>query len=185
MPSELKRHAEASAPSEWVARFARLVPAGGTVLDLAAGSGRHTRLFLGAGHPVVAVDRNLAGLADLTGDPRAELIQADLESASWPLPGRRFAGIVVTNYLHRPLLPILAESLVHGGVLIYETFALGNEAFGRPSNPDFLLRPNELIVAFAPVLAVVAYEHRVIETPRMAMVQRFVGVQGRAAGAFG
>jgi len=96
----------------------------------------------------------------------------------WPLPARRFAGIVVTNYLHRPLLPILAESLLPGGILIYETFAQGNEAFGRPSNPDFLLRPNELIDVFVQALTIAAYEHLVIESPRKAMVQRIVGKKG-------
>jgi SAM-dependent methyltransferase len=170
-------HAEPAAPSDWVARYARLVPPGGRVLDVAAGGGRHTRLFLGLGHPVTAVDRTLAGLA---ADSGLERVQADLESASWPLPGLRFAGIVVTNYLHRPLLPILAASLTENGVLIYETFALGNEAFGRPSNPDFLLKPNELIEAFAPTLTIVAYEHGVVETPKRAMVQRVVGQRARA-----
>ncbi len=168
-----------SAPSAWVARFADLVPAGGTVLDVAAGGGRHTRLFLGRGHPVVAVDRTPTGMVDIAADPRLDLIEADIEDGPWPLPGRRFAAIVVTNYLHRPLLPILADSLIDGGVLTYETFALGNEAYGRPSNPAFLLRPNELIAAFAPHLTVLAYEHGVIQSPRLAVVQRIAAVAGK------
>jgi SAM-dependent methyltransferase len=165
-------HNEPSAPSPWVQRFAHLVSSAGPVLDLAAGRGRNARLFLGLGHPVVAVDRTLDGLLDIADAPGLECIQADLEYGPWPLAGRRFAGIVVTNYLHRPLLPILADSLLPGGMLIYETFAVGNEKYGKPSNPDFLLRPNELIEAFAPRLMIVAYEHGVVETPRPAVVQR-------------
>src|SRR5712691_3865430 len=94
--------------SPWVVRFAPLVPVGGTVLDVACGSGRHTRFFLGRGHPVVAIDRDTSGVADLAGDPRVEVVQADLETAGvFPLGARRFEGVVVTNYLHRPLFPAL------------------------------------------------------------------------------
>ena len=110
------------------------------MLDLAAGSGRHTRHLRELRYRVVAVDVDVSRMAALEGDEGIELVQADLENAPWPLSGRRFDGIIVTNYLHRPLLPILAESLEPGGVLIYETFAEGNEHYGRPSNPDFLLR---------------------------------------------
>jgi SAM-dependent methyltransferase len=167
-----------AAPSAWVLRFAHLVPAGGAVLDLAAGGGRHARLLLGLDHPVVAVDRSLDGLADLAAEPTLECIQADIEDGPWPLEGRRFAGIVVTNYLHRPLLGRLAASLLPGGVLIYETFAVGNARFGRPSNPDFLLKPGELIDAFRPHLGIVAYEHGIVEAPKPAVVQRIVAVAG-------
>jgi SAM-dependent methyltransferase len=167
-------------PSGWVRRFAHLVPAGGAVLDLAAGGGRHTRFFLGRNHPVTAVDLRLDGMADLAGDDRVELIQVDLETAgSWKLQGRRFAGIVVTNYLHRPLLAELAGNLAPGGVLIYETFAVGQAEFGRPSNPDFLLRPNELIDVFASVLNVIGYEHGIVYTPRPSVVQRIAAVSDR------
>lgn len=161
------------APSAWVRRFAPLVPAGGTVLDLACGGGRHLRLFLERGHPVVAVDRDLSGLADLAGRPDLETIAADLENGRpWPLGDRRFAGIVVTNYLHRPLLPAIVRAVAPGGLLIYETFAAGNERFGHPRNPDFLLRSGELLDAVSGRLEVLAYENLEVADPRPAMVQR-------------
>jgi len=164
------------APSPWVARFAALVPAGGAVLDVAAGGGRHTRLFLGRGHPVVAVDRDTKGLAELEPSLGLEIVTADLEAASWPLPGRKFAGVVVTNYLHRPLFPALLAAVVPGGAFVYETFAAGNERFGKPSNPDFLLRPGELLETVRGRLRVIAYEDVEVAEPRPAMVQRIAAV---------
>jgi SAM-dependent methyltransferase len=162
-------------PSAWVKAHAGLVPAGGTVLDLAAGGGRHARLFAARGHPVVAVDRDVSALGDT---PGLESVAADLEDGSpWPLGGRRFAGIVVTNYLHRPLFPALRAALDTGGALIYETFARGNERYGKPSNPDFLLADNELLTLALPELAVVAYEHLYVETPRPALVQRITAIR--------
>jgi SAM-dependent methyltransferase len=167
--------AEASA---WVERFARLVPTGGPVLDLAAGGGRHTRLFLAAGHPVTAVDRDITGLADLASQPTAEITQADLEDGSlWPLGERRFAGVVVTNYLHRPLLPLLVAAVAPGGCLIYETFAAGNERFGKPTNPAFLLQPGELLEVVRGKLEVVAYENLQVAQPRPAVVQRIAAIK--------
>lgn len=169
-------------PSRWVTRFVPLVRQGGPVLDLACGSGRHTRLFAGRGHPVTAIDRTLAGVADLAGRPPGrsapELIEADLEDGSpWPLPAdRRFAAVVVTNYLHRPLFPRLLGSLEPGGVLIYETFGQGNERFGRPSSPDFLLAPGELLDRVGHQLQVVAFEQGVTDFPRRAVVQRLCAV---------
>jgi SAM-dependent methyltransferase len=158
--------------SPWVRRFAPLVPRGGPVLDVACGEGRHCRLFLDLGHPVTGIDRDVA---DTRAD-RAELIQADMESgASWPLAGRRFAGIVVTNYLWRPLLPTIRASLATDGVLIYETFAHGNEAFGRPRNPDFLLAPGELLDACAG-LTIVDYQHGI--SGGRAVIQRICAVNG-------
>jgi SAM-dependent methyltransferase len=166
-------HADpALAPSAWVRRHLALIPAGGHVLDVAAGGGRHTRLARAAGHTVTAVDRDLAGLADLAGDDGVELVQADLESGPWPFAGEEFAGVIVTNYLHRPLFPHLAAAVAPEGALIYETFARGNEAFGKPSNPDFLLGENELLAAFARDLTIVAYEHGRVASPRPAVVQR-------------
>jgi SAM-dependent methyltransferase len=163
-----------SAPEPWVVRFAPLVPAGTPVLDLACGEGRHVRFFQALDHPVTALDRNISGIPDLTD---AEVIEADVENGPWPLSGRRFGGIVVVNYLHRPLLPVLAASLTPGGVLIYRTFAVGNERFGRPRNPDFLLRPGELLDAFRD-LTVVAYEHG--EVPGPAVIQQICAVNEAA-----
>ena len=141
--------------SAWIARFAPLVRQGGPVLDLACGGGRHSRLFLDRGHPVTALDRDMAQAQLNQG---AELVEADLENGSpWPLADRRFAGVVVTNYLWRPLFPRILDSLETGGVLIYETFALGNEAYGRPRNPDHLLDRGELL-RLTHGLTVVAFE---------------------------
>jgi SAM-dependent methyltransferase len=165
--------ADAPPPSPWVQRFAPLIPAAGEVLDLACGSGRHLRLLLARGHPMVGVDRDLSQLQDLAGTPALELISADLEDdRPWPLGERRFAGVVVTNYLHRPLLPAIVRAVAPGGMLIYETFALGNERFGRPRNPDFLLRPGELLEAATGQLEVLAYENLEVDEPRPAVVQR-------------
>jgi len=161
------------AASSWVARFAPLVPAG-EVLDLACGTGRHARHFAALGHAVLALDRDADALAQAAGQGIATL-QCDLEDGvtPWPFAPSRFAGIVVTNYLHRPLLAQLARSLMPGGILIYETFSVGNEEFGRPSNPDFLLGEGELLaLARENALAIVAYEDGVVTNPKPAMVQR-------------
>jgi len=160
-------------PSPWIRRFAWLVPAGGQVLDLACGAGRHVRFFRSLGHPVTALDRDLSGLADLGSDPGLERIAADLEDGSaLPLAGRQFAGVVVTNYLWRPLLPAIVAAVAPGGALLYETFAQGNEAFGKPSNPDYLLAPHELLDAVRGQLRVVAYEDLIEAEPRPAARQR-------------
>jgi hypothetical protein len=147
-------------PSAWVRAHAGLVPLGGTVLDVAAGRGRHTRLFLERAHPVVAVDRDLGELRSALGaEPLLETIEVDLEDGSPPVfAGRRFAGVVVVDYLHRPLLPALVEAVAPGGALLYETFMVGQEQLGRPRNPDFLLRHGELVEAVAGSLEVVAAE---------------------------
>lgn len=165
-----------SEPSEWVARFAGFVPPAGRVLDVAAGSGRHTRFFLGRGHPVTAVDRDASGLADRKDDPALEILEFDLEGVdTWPFAGREFEAVVVTNYLHRPILPDIVATVATGGVLIYETFAGGQERFGRPQNPDFLLQPGELLDAARGRLRVVAYEDLILENPSRA-VQRIAAV---------
>ena len=146
------------------------------MLDLAAGSGRHTRLLLNSGFAVCAVDRDISALSPLAGTG-CEVRQIDLEtSAPWPL-GTGYDGIVVTNYLYRPLLPAIPQALTAGGVLIYETFARGNERFGRPHNPDFLLRPGELLDAFA-MLTVIAFEQGEVSAPRPAVIQRITAVSG-------
>jgi SAM-dependent methyltransferase len=168
---------ESSAPpSRWVRRFLPLIRPGGSVLDLAAGSGRHARLLRDSGFVVRAVDRDVSALVPLAG-PRCEVRQTDLEAGgAWPLGGG-YDGIVVTNYLHRPLLPAIGRALAPGGVLIYETFALGNERFGRPQNPEFLLRPGELLEAFA-MLTVVAFEQGEVTAPRLAVIQRIAALAG-------
>jgi SAM-dependent methyltransferase len=174
---EAAPHTAQVAPSPWVCRFAPLVAAPAEVLDVACGGGRHTRLFLDLGHVVTALDRDLSGIADLRGVPRLAALEADLEDGSpWPLEGRRFAAIVVTNYLNRPLFPCLLRSLDPGGVLIYETFARGNERFGRPRNPAHLLAEGELIERLGGALHVIAYEHGEVAIPRPAVVQRLCAV---------
>ena len=140
------------------------------MLDLACGSGRHARFLGNLGHEVTAVDREPQSI------PGVRFVQADLEGGAWPLPGERFAGIVVTNYLHRPLFPVIEESLARGGVLIYETFMLGNERYGRPSNPAFLLRPGELWQAFGG-LHVIAFEQGAVAEPKPAMIQRLCALR--------
>ena len=166
----------AKAPSDWVRRFAPLVRPGGCVLDLACGSGRHTRLFLALGHPVTAVDRAPERLAELGAVPGAELVEADLEAGPWPFAERTFAAVVITNYLFRPLFPALLADLEPGGVLIYETFAHGNARFGRPANPDHLLAPGELLECVRGRLHVVAYEHGIVEAPRRAALERIAAI---------
>ncbi|MGH8113327.1 MAG: class I SAM-dependent methyltransferase [Rhodanobacteraceae bacterium] len=164
---------DVAAPSPWVVRFANEIPAGGSVLDVACGRGRHARLLLGRGHPVTAVDRDISGLEDLCGEPRLVRVRADLEVGPWPLPGAGFAGVVVTNYLWRPLLADIVASVAPGGVLIYATFASGQERFGHPSNPEFLLRPGELPNAVvAGGLQTIAYEHGLVGGAKPAMRSR-------------
>ena len=169
-------------PSPWVLRFASLVSNSGDVLDIACGTGRHTRLFLARGHRVVAVDRDLSGIADLAGHTRLEMVEADLEDETpFPLAGRRFAAVVVTNYLHRPLMPALVSALDAGGVFIYETFAAGNERFGRPKKPRFLLRPGELLDVVRGHLRVIAYEDMLVDQPSPAAIQRLCAIRARSA----
>ena len=165
------------APSPWVARFAHLIPVGGEVLDLACGAGRHTRLLVRSGYRVEAVDRNAELLTGLAGEPGVTTRAADLEGGPWPYFGRAFDGIVVTNYLWRPLLPHLFACLGEYGVLIYETFMRGQERYGRPSNPDFLLEPGELLTAFTG-LELVAFEQGLLRSRGPALIQRLCAVRG-------
>ncbi|KAF1029464.1 MAG: hypothetical protein GAK40_00501 [Burkholderia plantarii] len=169
-----------SAPSRWISAWSHLVPPHGAVLDVAAGAGRHAAWFAGRGHPVLALDRDREALAALGAMAGVEAREADLEGAPWPLAAdARFAAVVVTNYLHRPLLPRLVEALAPGGVLLYETFAQGNQTLGKPSNPAFLLAPGELLEAVRGVLRVVAYEDGFSEGGRPAFVQRICAVRER------
>jgi SAM-dependent methyltransferase len=176
------RHLRVAEPSPWVARFAHLVPAGGPVLDLACGGGRHARFFAGRGHRATAIDRDTTALRE-SAPAGVEVLTADLENGApvfdppGPLAGRTFAGIVVVNYLYRPLIPRLLALLDPGGALIYETFARGNERFTRPRNPDHLLKAGELLDFARGRLQVVAYEHGVVEgDPIPGVKQRLAAV---------
>ncbi|MEQ1682478.1 MAG: class I SAM-dependent methyltransferase [Burkholderiaceae bacterium] len=165
--------------SAWVRRWSHLVAPGATVLDVACGSGRHLRWFAERGCRVTGVDRDEAALALSRGI--ADTVTADIESGPWPLAGRQFDAVVVTNYLWRELLPTLVGSVAEGGVLLYETFTAGNESVGKPSNPKFLLQPGELLRA-AQGLRVVAFEEGFATDPER-FVQRLVAVRERAGGA--
>lgn len=159
--------------SLWVERFLPYIKSGGDVLDLACGRGRHSLRLNACGFRVEAVDRDADALAEISARaPEISTLAADLEGDSWPYDGRRFDGIVVTNYLFRPLFPHLLDALAADGLLIYETFMVGNERFGKPSNPDFLLRPGELLEVARGRLTVVAFEQGEVATPRPAAVQR-------------
>lgn len=155
-----------SAPSPWIARWSHLLPPGCDVLDVACGNGRHLQWFAGRGHPVVGVDQNIATAR--ANVPAAQLVEADIENGPWPFSAanglRQFGAVVVTNYLWRALLPSLVQSLAPGGLLLYETFASGNESVGRPARPEFLLQPGELLQVCAD-LRVVAYENGFIQSP--------------------
>jgi len=164
-------------PSAWFVRFAPLIPAGARVLDLACGRGRHARLFAARGCRVLAVDRDAAALSTLAAVEHVETAQLDLERGTWPLAGQRFDAILVANYLHRPLFAHLLAALAPDGTLLYETFARGNESYGRPSNPDFLLEPGELLQVTAGSLDVVAFEEGLVgDAAHRAVVQRLAAV---------
>lgn len=167
-----------AAPSPWLQRWAHLLPPGGRVLDLACGSGRHLRWLAQRGWHVTGIDRDAAALVascDLADSGQAELIQADLEGGPWPCAGRQFDAVLVTNYLWRPLWPHLLAALKPGGMLVYETFADGNQTVGKPSRPDFLLQPGELLMRCAG-LRIVAYEDGFLDAPPR-FVQRVVATQ--------
>ncbi|HEY5210963.1 MAG TPA: SAM-dependent methyltransferase [Stellaceae bacterium] len=174
-------HSHQSPSSAWVRRFLPLIVPGGRVLDVAANQGRHTRLLLDHGFRVIAADRKTGDLAaHFAAEPRCEIVEIDLENGQpWRLGGG-FAGIIVSLYLHRPLFADLAAALAPGGVLIHETFMRGNERFGRPRNPDFLLRPNELFEVYSPTLSIVAFEQGEVTEPKPAMMQRIAAVNGAA-----
>jgi SAM-dependent methyltransferase len=177
-------------PSAWVQRWSHLVPERGVVLDVACGRGRHAHWFHERNHPLALVDREQAAIEFIANQLPAtafEAVVADIEGGPWPFAGRQFEAVVVTNYLWRPLLPTLLASLAPGGVLIYETFTQGNETVGKPSRPDFLLRPGELL-ELCRGLRVVAFEEGFHETPprfiqRIAAVREAAGTAGLPAPA--
>jgi SAM-dependent methyltransferase len=167
---------ETLAPSPWVVRWSHLVAPGGRVLDVACGHGRHLRWFAQRGHPVTGVDRSAEALAAAAG--LGELITADIENGPWPFAGRTFDAVIITNYLWRPLLGAIRDCVAPGGVLIHETFAAGNETVGKPSRPDFLLAPGELLDAYGG-LRIVAYEDGFLDAPER-FVQRVAAVRAVA-----
>ena len=166
----------ASNVSTWVRRWSHLLVPGTSVLDVACGSGRHMKWFSERGHPVTGIDRSMDAID--TAKAYGEAVLADIETAPWPLQeegcARQFGAVIITNYLWRPLFPLIASSLAPGGALIYETFSQGNEALGKPSRADFLLQPAELLTVFAK-LRTVAFEEGLLENPAR-VVQRFAAV---------
>lgn len=162
-----------SEPSDWITRWAHLAAPGATVLDLACGHGRHLRWWAARGHAVTGVDRDAEALEGLTG--LGETIVADIENEPWPLAGRQFGVVVVTNYLWRPLLSAIVASVAPGGLLLYETFADGHAALGRPSRPDFLLKHGELLRAAAG-LRVLGFEDGLLSQPARC-VQRIAALR--------
>lgn len=182
--SPISSHAPLGAPSSWITRWAHLIRPGGRVLDLACGNGRHAAWLAGQGFAVLAVDRDAAAVAGLPANVEGRV--ADLEQGTWPLADvAPLDAIVVTNYLHRPLWPHLVGALAPGGVLLYETFAFGNETVGKPSRPDFLLRPGELLDVARGGLRVVGYEDGIVEVPKTAFIQRLCAVREPTGGAPG
>jgi len=173
-------------PSPWVMRFSRLFRENTRILDLACGGGRHAIRLAARGYQIVAADRNTAPLYENLSDavPRnLEIREVDLEtSTGWTFGDEKFGGIIITNYLHRPIMADIADALTDEGVLIYETFAAGNEKFGKPSNPDFLLRPGELWDCFSDRLSVIAYEDGIVTDPRPARIQRICAVGKKREG---
>ena len=183
MPAHTPTHARGEA-ADWLQRWAHLLPDGAPVLDIACGRGRHLRWLAGRGHPVTGIDRDAAALAtsqDLAAASQAELILADIENGPWPCPGRQWPVVLVTHYLWRPLWPQILATLAPGGLLIYETFAAGNETVGKPSRPDFLLQPGELIARCAG-LHIIAFEDGFLDDPAR-FVQRVVAQRPGPAGA--
>lgn len=171
-PNFLFAHALEAEPSAWLCHFSGLIRPAGRVLDLACGSGRNARWLAAQGFTVEAVDRDAAALDSMQAIGAIHTRLADLEQAAWPYAGENFDAIVVCRYLHRPLLPLLAGSLAPGAILIYETFMCGHESYGRPRNPDFLLRPNELLQTYGEGFMLIGFEQGVLEQPKPALMQR-------------
>ena len=169
-----KKH-ENSRPSDWVLKWSSLIIKKGKVLDIACGGGRHSVFFANGGYFVTALDKDVSRLPH---NPRIKTIKSDIEDLSaWPLAGEKFNGIIVTNFLYRPLFPILSRSLFPNGVLIYETFGMGNECYGRPRNKRFLLEPGELLEAFSKDFIIIAYENGIRSIPSPAVIQRIIAIR--------
>lgn len=163
------------APSPWIQRWSHLLAPACTALDVACGGGRHMKWLSARGHTVLGLDRSVEALQ--LAQAHGQTLQADIENGPWPLSGQTFGAVVVTNYLWRPLWPQITASVAPGGVLLYETFAQGNETVGKPSRPDFLLRPGELLQVCADAeLRVVAYEDGFLASPER-FVQRVAAVR--------
>lgn len=171
------RTAHSEIASSWVQRWSHLIPSGGTVLDLACGEGRHMQWFSERGHPVTGIDRSVESSRKAA--RFGEVIVADVENGAWPLnidaDLRQFSAVIITHYLWRPLFPLISQSLAPNGVLLYETFSSGNETVGKPSNPNFILRPGELLTAFQH-LRIVAYEDGFLDGPPR-FIQRLAAVR--------
>lgn len=171
VPDTPADHSGLASPSDWILRWHHEFGSGTSVLDLACGSGRHGRLFLDNGATVTFVDIDVSGLSDMAENRQAEILQADLENKPWPLEDRRFDAIVITNYLHRPLFPQIIAAVAPGGWLFYETFAVGNERYGKPTNPDYLLKHDELKHTVEHELDVIGYAHSLRILPKRAVMQ--------------
>ena len=164
--------------SAWVRRFYDQIPKNGLILDLAGGSGRHTRFLTQKGFKLLLLDNDIAKAKDLQGVENIVLMEYDLEDGSTlPFPKSSFQGVVVTNYLYRPIFPQLLDLLDDGGILIYETFAVGNEKYGRPTNPDYLLKSGELISLVSSQMRIIAYEECLVRRPAKAYVQRITAAK--------
>jgi SAM-dependent methyltransferase len=182
------KHLRITSPSPWIVRYSSTIPPGGHVLDLACGGGRHSGHLLDQGYRVTAADKDTSTISErLEGRKNLTIITADLETGDDPfanegsLGGQKFNGIIAVNYLYRPLMMALINALKPGGVLLYETFARGNEVYSRPRNPDHLLRSGELLDLAAGRLQVLAYEHGLIEADGLPCVrQRLIGVRDLA-----
>lgn len=173
----MMKHYLLEKPSPWIVKHAPLIAKEGRVLDLACGNGRHAICLAKQGYRVDAIDRDAQALSSMLGVDNINASIADFEAGGWPDSERRYDGLIVSRYLYRPLLLTLAEMLNPGGVLIYETFMMGNEHYGKPSNPDFLLQPDELLEVYSPALTIVAFEQGEQKTPRPAVMQRICAVK--------
>lgn len=165
-------------PSAWIVKYAPLINKKGRVLDLACGNGRHAMWFAKYDFHVDAMDCDDQVTSNMVGINNINVIVVDVEASDWPQSDQRYDGLVVSRYLYRPLLQTLATMLNPGGVLIYETFMVGNERYGKPSNPDFLLRPNELFEVYSPLLSIVSFEQGEEEMPRPVVMQRICAIKG-------